>query len=423
MTISSTYSPDSYAGNGSTDTFAITFEFLSVSTNVKVSIKVDSTGVITEKTASTHYNISGSNVVFTAGNIPASGETIIIELNPDFKQETDYKENNALAAETLESDLDERTLESQLNKDNADRSLKLDASVSGVTNTIVVDSTIANNASKFIRFNENGDGFEVIALSSTAGLADIVDDVTPQLGGNLDLNSKNITGTGNISNTGTITASGAVTGGSISTTGNITVGGTVDGRDVATDGTKLDGIEASADVTDETNVKSALDGATITSATVASTDKVLIQDVDDTDNLKTVTAQSIADLASSSSAATQAQQEAGTDTTVFTSPGRQQYHPSAAKAWVQFDGTAGTISPAGSYNVTSLTDNSTGNYTITWDVDFSGTGYSAVSSQGGGARYVDVQSYAVGTVLVRVFNSSVAAEDADNVAVAAYGDQ
>jgi len=33
---------------------------------------------------------------------------------------------------------------------------------------------------------------------------------------------------------------------SISTTGNITVGGTVDGRDVATDGSKLDGIEASA---------------------------------------------------------------------------------------------------------------------------------------------------------------------------------
>ena len=38
---------------------------------------------------------------------------------------------------------------------------------------------------------------------------------------------------------------------SISTTGNITVGGTVDGRDVATDGTKLDGIEefATADQT------------------------------------------------------------------------------------------------------------------------------------------------------------------------------
>ena len=42
--------------------------------------------------------------------------------------------------------------------------------------------------------------------------------------------------------------------------GNVTVAGTVDGRDLATDGTKLDGIEASSDVTDTTNVLSALSG-------------------------------------------------------------------------------------------------------------------------------------------------------------------
>jgi hypothetical protein len=39
--------------------------------------------------------------------------------------------------------------------------------------------------------------------------------------------------------------------------GNITTSGTVDGRDVASDGTKLDGVEASADVTDTSNVTSA----------------------------------------------------------------------------------------------------------------------------------------------------------------------
>ena len=40
-------------------------------------------------------------------------------------------------------------------------------------------------------------------------------------------------------------------------TGNLAVTGTVDGRDVAADGTKLDGIEASADVTDTANVTAA----------------------------------------------------------------------------------------------------------------------------------------------------------------------
>lgn len=137
------------------------------------------------------------------------------------------------------------------------------------------------------------------------------------------------------STTSAFSTSGTAATGALTVTGNIGVTGTVDGRDVATDGTKLDGIESgatadqsaaeiktayesnantnefsdaeqtklagietAADVTDETNVVSSLDGATLTGATVATGDKVLIQDVDDSDNLKTVTAQSIADLAS-----------------------------------------------------------------------------------------------------------------------------
>lgn len=49
----------------------------------------------------------------------------------------------------------------------------------------------------------------------------------------------------------------AIGAGNLSVTGNITVTGTVDGRDLATDGTKLDGIEAGADVTDTANVTAA----------------------------------------------------------------------------------------------------------------------------------------------------------------------
>ena len=55
-------------------------------------------------------------------------------------------------------------------------------------------------------------------------------------------------------------------------------------------------VESGADVTDETNVTAALNGATPGSITVASGDKVFVQDFTDSDNLKTVTAQSIADL-------------------------------------------------------------------------------------------------------------------------------
>ena len=60
----------------------------------------------------------------------------------------------------------------------------------------------------------------------------------------------------------------------------------------------MDGIETSADVTDATNVNAAIAGHTYTAATVAATDKVLIQDTDDSNTVKTVTASSIAALAS-----------------------------------------------------------------------------------------------------------------------------
>ena len=50
----------------------------------------------------------------------------------------------------------------------------------------------------------------------------------------------------------------------------------------AADKTKLDGIETSADVTDETNVKAAIDGMTLSDiGTPASADRILIQDADD----------------------------------------------------------------------------------------------------------------------------------------------
>lgn len=56
------------------------------------------------------------------------------------------------------------------------------------------------------------------------------------------------------------------------------------------DETKLDGIEALADVTDEANVTGALDGATLTDVTLAADDKVLMQDTSNSDELVTADA-------------------------------------------------------------------------------------------------------------------------------------
>ena len=66
--------------------------------------------------------------------------------------------------------------------------------------------------------------------------------------------------------------------------------------------------------------------------------------------------------------ATQAEMEAGTSTTVVVTPGRQQYHPSACKAWLRC-GVAADLTA--NYNITSLTDTGTGIVGITIATDFS----------------------------------------------------
>jgi hypothetical protein len=67
----------------------------------------------------------------------------------------------------------------------------------------------------------------------------------------------------------------------LSVGGNITVTGTVDGRDVAADGTKLDGIESGADVTDAANVETAIEAITLTSVAGATGDEILVVDATD----------------------------------------------------------------------------------------------------------------------------------------------
>ena len=82
--------------------------------------------------------------------------------------------------------------------------VKLQHSEFGATNGTSVTLThgaFLNDQVEFISYNTTATG-----TGGSSGISDVVQDTTPQLGGNLDLNSKNITGTGNISITGDVTA-------------------------------------------------------------------------------------------------------------------------------------------------------------------------------------------------------------------------
>ena len=60
-----------------------------------------------------------------------------------------------------------------------------------------------------------------------------------------------------------------------------------------------------------------------------------------------------------------------------------------AKAWVNFDGT-GTIAIRDDNNVSSLTDNNTGNYTINLTNSFSDTNYNATALTGTGGALMNI---------------------------------
>ena len=97
-------------------------------------------------------------------------------------------------------------------------------------------------------FTVSGD---VLTLTSGAALNDIMVITTEQEMSNIATYTKEE------SDSRYFNIIGDTVTGDIAISGNIGVTGTVDGRDVATDGTKLDGVETSADVTDVTNVTAA----------------------------------------------------------------------------------------------------------------------------------------------------------------------
>ena len=125
--------------------------------------------------------------------------------------------------------------------------------------------------------------------------------------------------------------------------------------------------------------------------------------------------------------ATQAQQETGTATNLIVTPGRQHFHPGSFKAWVKFN-AAGTI--AASYNVTSITDTGTGNWTVVIATDFSSANYYVSCNVGrlasGNPLFLSPNVIAAGSCQVVAQDTANAVQDpteADIIFAGFAGDQ
>jgi hypothetical protein len=101
-------------------------------------------------------------------------------------------------------------------------------------------------------------------------------------------------------------------------------------------------------------------------------------------------------------AATQAEQEAASSTSVYTSPGRQHFHPGVAKFYLKA-GTAGNI--LNSYNITSVTDTGVGIITVTIATDFSDGNYTiaplATDVDGGTQKRATITTQAAGSFVCK----------------------
>lgn len=124
--------------------------------------------------------------------------------------------------------------------------------------------------------------------------------------------------------------------------------------------------------------------------------------------------------------ATKSDQETGTSTTTAVTPAQQKNHDGSAKAWVAFN-SSGTIGAG--YNVTSVTKNATGDFTVNFTTAFASANYvcNVTSETGGGAPLAFVYtSTAKTTTAMRVAfeNASGAAlTDPTNGHVVCFGRQ
>lgn len=97
-----------------------------------------------------------------------------------------------------------------------------------------------------------------------------------------------------------------------------------------------------------------------------------------------------------------------------------------AKAWVNFNGT-GTVAVRASYNVSSITDNNIGNYTVNITSAFADTNYSVVATASrvgdttsSGAHSLLPATYATSSVVLLSTRGTGTASDPDFVNVAIF---
>jgi|TARA_R100000501_G_C2630022_1_gene125074 hypothetical protein len=179
MSVDTTTRKVTYTLSPITD-FPFTFRALtSTPTDIKCKLTVIATGVISDLTYTTDYTVAvnSNGIGGTVTLVTTYGTTHKLTIYRDTtdNQESDYNNYNNFPADTLETDLDKRTIKSQELSEDLDRSLKVDVASTITTITIPEPSTgkaLIWSSNTIVNSTTNVDDSEVAAASSaTAALA------------------------------------------------------------------------------------------------------------------------------------------------------------------------------------------------------------------------------------------------------------
>ena len=168
----------SLASDAGSVTFSVTFKYLATS---EVVATKTSSGTDTVLTETTHYTLSaaGASGTFT---FTATGAALFAaddlltftrkmeQTSDTFDQLSDYAQNDALDADTLENNFDKAIMIVQQMKEAADRRIHFSATSTFETTgeaAAKITATKADRASKYLSFDANGD---ITALTSITGV-------------------------------------------------------------------------------------------------------------------------------------------------------------------------------------------------------------------------------------------------------------
>ena len=272
--------------NGGATSYAITIEYLQAS-DIKVRIGGTLQTYVTGTPGSGEYSVSGTTVTLGAAAPSGSGNVHIYRETDVNTAAATFAAGSSIRAADLNAIHDMGRFAAV---EHRNKIITANIKAGAVTSTEIADDTIVNadiNASAAIDNSKIADG--LLKSGITVNSANIVNGsiVNDDISNSADINGTKLANTsvpptklssGSLPTNVTVASANIVDGtivdadingsaaiagtkiapnfGSqvVQTTGNIVVGGTVDGRNVSTDGTKLDGIEAGA-TADQTNAE------------------------------------------------------------------------------------------------------------------------------------------------------------------------